>query len=165
MGKPQGRGAWSYGGEQDLGFGAALRTAATIVAEDPVFGWIAYGGEMSRGPNGFEIVPRDGLRRRLHVVQGESRFQAILDRDGFARGKAVLVDASRTGIEFKLENRTGDAHRTPIRITGLAQGAYRIDLDGKTLKTVDIKPGTESVLILPIGKKAESAVAIRKIRG
>jgi hypothetical protein len=165
MGKPQGRGAWSYGGEQDLGFGAALRTAATIVAEDPVFGWIAYGGELSRGANGFGVIPKDGLRRRLHVIQGDSRFHVILDRDGFARGKAVIIDASLAGIEFMLENRMADAHRTPVRITGLAQGSYRVDLDGKTLKTVEIKPGAETVLILPLGKKAESAVAIRKIRG
>ena len=89
----------------------------------------------------------------------------ILDRDGFARGKAVIVDAASAGIEFSLENRTGDAHRTPLRITGLAQGTYGIDLDGKTLKTVEIKSGAETVLMLPLGKKAESAVAIRQIRG
>jgi len=165
MGKPQGRGAWSYGGEQDLGFGAALRTAAAIVAEDPVFGWIAYGGDLSRSPNGFEVIPKDGLRRRLHIIQGDSRFQAILDRDGFARGKVVFVDSALAGIEFRLENRTGDAHRTPLRITGLAQGTYGIDLDGKTLKTVEVESGAETVLILPLGKKAESAVAIRKLRG
>jgi len=35
------RGAWSYDGEIDLGYCGALRAAATIVADDPLFGMIA----------------------------------------------------------------------------------------------------------------------------
>ena len=42
---PAARGPWPYSGEIDLGYGAALRTAATIVADDPLFGLIAYGGQ------------------------------------------------------------------------------------------------------------------------
>src|SRR5439155_69312 len=33
------RGPWHYDGEIDLGFGGALRMAATIVTRDPIFGW------------------------------------------------------------------------------------------------------------------------------
>ena len=45
--KEMGRGSWWYSGEIDLGFSAALRMAATIVSEDPVFGLFAYGGDLS----------------------------------------------------------------------------------------------------------------------
>jgi hypothetical protein len=38
------RGPWHYDGEIDLGFGGALRSAATVVTRDPIFGWFAYGG-------------------------------------------------------------------------------------------------------------------------
>ena len=41
------RGPWRYDGEIDLGYGGALRMAATIVTRDPVFGWFAYGGAMT----------------------------------------------------------------------------------------------------------------------
>ena len=43
------RGAWHYDGEIDLGYGAGLRMAAAILTNDPVFGWIAYGGTLRKG--------------------------------------------------------------------------------------------------------------------
>ena len=63
------RGPWHYDGEIDLGFGGALRMAATIVTNDPTFGWFAYGGvdDRQRAPRS-SVIPRDGLRRRLDVV-------------------------------------------------------------------------------------------------
>ena len=42
------RGAWFYDGEQDLGHGSAVRMASTILADDPIFGWFAYGGSMTQ---------------------------------------------------------------------------------------------------------------------
>src|SRR5262245_49500487 len=66
------RGPWNYDGEIDLGFGAALRMAATVITRDPTFGWFAYGGVLSdRGAN-VEVIPRDGLRRRVDVVLSDS---------------------------------------------------------------------------------------------
>ena len=62
------RGAWPYDGEIDLGYGAALRMAATVLANDPVFGWIAYGGLLKESRGSLEVIPRDGLRRRFAAV-------------------------------------------------------------------------------------------------
>ncbi|PNB45889.1 hypothetical protein C1X29_28955, partial [Pseudomonas sp. GW456-12-10-14-LB2] len=44
--QPHHRSAWYYACEIDLGFCGALRSAATIVADDPIFGRIAYGGTL-----------------------------------------------------------------------------------------------------------------------
>ena len=48
IGKQMPRGAWYYSAEEDVGYAGALRTHATIVARDPVFGDIAYGGVLTR---------------------------------------------------------------------------------------------------------------------
>src|SRR5215467_2740784 len=50
------RGPWNYDGEIDLGFGAGLRTAATILTDDPLFGWYAYGGTLD-ATGKLSIVP------------------------------------------------------------------------------------------------------------
>ncbi|TRZ90060.1 hypothetical protein D4R89_05085 [bacterium] len=165
MGKIQGRGAWSYGGESDLGFGAALRTAATVITEDPTFGWIAYGGVLSRQPDGFEVIPRDGLRRAIHFVRGGQRLHLLLERDGFAAERPVVMDESLTRIAFSMENRTGDGHQTVIRISGLADGSYQVIFNERRLKALEIKGGKEAVLTLPMEKNAESSVIIRKTNG
>ncbi len=39
-------GAQPYDGEADLGLGAVMRMAATVITDDPLFGWLAYGGEL-----------------------------------------------------------------------------------------------------------------------
>jgi len=62
------RGPWHYDGEIDLGYGAGLRMAATIVADDPLFGLIAYGGTLAATGAHISVVPRDGLRQRFSVV-------------------------------------------------------------------------------------------------
>lgn len=46
--KEIGNGSWGYSGEIDLGFSGALRTPATVISDDPIFGLYAYGGELTR---------------------------------------------------------------------------------------------------------------------
>src|SRR5262249_60395739 len=77
------RGSWYYGCEIDLGYCGALRTAATIVADDPIFGPIAYGGDLAETPEGFAVTPKDGLRQRPPVVRNERPLHPVLDRAGF----------------------------------------------------------------------------------
>ncbi|MCL6641172.1 MAG: UDP-N-acetylglucosamine 2-epimerase (non-hydrolyzing) [Candidatus Rokubacteria bacterium] len=134
--KEQGRGAWFYDGEIDLGYGGALRTAATIVTDDPLFGLFAYGGLVSETHEGISVVPRDGLRKRFHLVRGERRLRLLLDQDGFAAEKPVVVDNSLARLRFILENRTHDAHATTLRIAGLAPGRYDLWLDGWRAATI-----------------------------
>ncbi|NQW04254.1 MAG: hypothetical protein HQ485_09515, partial [Acidobacteria bacterium] len=76
------RGPWHYDGEIDLGFGAALRMAATVVTNDPTFGWIAYGGATTDTGKTLLIRPRDGVRRRLAVV---TQDRALPFADSLAR--------------------------------------------------------------------------------
>jgi hypothetical protein len=76
LGKEQGRGAWWYESEIDLGFSGALRTAATIVSDDPIFGLIAYGGDLERDGRSNRVIPKDGLRARFHIVRGAQRFHS-----------------------------------------------------------------------------------------
>ncbi len=62
--------------------------------DDPLFGFMAYGGTLaSTGPQ-ISVVPRDGLRQRFAVVglgggavsSHVGVFRLELDRDGFAAG-------------------------------------------------------------------------------
>ncbi|MEX2527352.1 MAG: DUF5695 domain-containing protein [Gemmatimonadota bacterium] len=141
--KDEARGAWRYDGEADLGLGAVTRTAATVLANDPVFGWVAYGGELSRGDPGsggteprhatteptlptpqppqidqgpLAVIPRDGVRTRFWWVDGEDRWGLELERDGWARESPIVVGPGGSRVEARLENRTGTSHTTWLRI-------------------------------------------------
>ena len=142
-----GRGSWPYDGEIELGYGAALRTAATIVADDPLFGWFAYGGRLEVTDGEFRVWPRDGLRQRLHFVSRGERLHLLLERDGFAADQPITVshaffdpsEAPRQGsrIGFGLENRSGDRHETTLRLGGLKPGRYVVRVDGEGIGNID----------------------------
>jgi hypothetical protein len=140
------RGPWHYDGEIDLGFGGALRMAATIVTNDPTFGWIAYGGAITNvGPNfgsgsALAINPRDGLRRRFHALIQDpslpfrdslSRLKIELDRDGFDAKSDIVLDKSLKSVSFTIENRTGGAHTTSIKLALPVNARYTLTVDGQ----------------------------------
>jgi hypothetical protein len=134
MGTDVPRGPWHYDGEIDLGFGGALRAAATVVTEDPIFGWIAYGGVLEEAGGRLSVIPRDGLRQRLAVVLTDPRllrFKLELDRDGFQPDSRVGIDKQLKKITFKLENRTGDRHTTLLKLSCHPAADYEVFQDGK----------------------------------
>jgi hypothetical protein len=156
--KSQGRGAWCYDGEIELGYGSALRSAATIVADDPLFGLIAYGGKLIEGDDGFDVTPCDELRKRLHVIDDANRVHIELDRDGFKSGVPVHVSGDRRRVAFTLENRTGDEHSVLLRLAGLPLGNYQITLDDVPETNLIIKDDRLTTIELPIPCEGASVV-------
>ena len=144
MGTEVPRGPWHYDGEIDLGFGGALRTAATVVTRDPIFDWIAYGGVLKQQGDILSVVPRDGLRQRLAVILPEprvpwpntQRFKIELDRDGFIPVLPIVLDKQLNNISFTLENRTQDQHVTGLRFSVHPSVEYDVLQDGQKLALI-----------------------------
>ena len=133
------RGPWHYDGEIDLGYGGALRAAATIVADDPLFGEIAYGGALTAGKDGLAVVPRDGVRQRFSAVMGSAqnrRLRIALDRDGFLAGEPIRLDRALNRISFAIENRTGDRHRTGLDLFLPGRANYTVRANGRRVRLV-----------------------------
>lgn len=163
IGKQMARGAWYYSAEADVGFCGALRTHATIVTRDPVFGEFAYGGVLARLKDAVSVIPRDGLRVRFHVVRGEQRLHLELDHDGFAKERPVVVSDGLDRVEFEIENRTGGAHETGLSIAGLPEGGYRVTVDGRPAGTVN-GGSHRTVVRLAVSAASSARVAIVRDR-
>ncbi|HWR36810.1 MAG TPA: DUF5695 domain-containing protein [Clostridia bacterium] len=139
MGADVPRGPWHYDGEIDLGFAGALRMASTVLTHDPVFGWTAYGAELSEKGETFTIMPRDGLRQRFAAVlpdaklpfAGVRRFKLEVDRDGFSATQPMITDRKFDKLLFTLDNRTQDAHSTLIRVSFPPGEHYELTQDGQ----------------------------------
>jgi hypothetical protein len=151
FGKQQPRGAWQYSGEIDLGFGAALRTAATIVADDPLLGLVAYGGQLRKTGRQIEVIPEDGLRRRFHIVGARQRFHLLLDRDRFVPDQPIRFDDALGEISFVLENHA-PGHKTEMSVSG----SYEVFVDGRTVGKVE-----KGRAILPLGAKKQVRVVLK----
>ena len=161
IGKQMARGAWYYSAEEDVGYCAAIRTHATIVANDPVFGEIAYGGLLTRNNDLVSVIPRDGLRVRFHVVRDKQRLHIELERDGFAREQPVVLSDALDRIAFTLENRTGEAHETGMWIEGLPVGTFALVVNGKRIASVNGGPG-KTRIALPVDRDAITRVEVRR---
>ncbi len=159
--KPQGRGVWAYDGEIDLGFGGATRSAATIVTDDPVFGLVAYGGDLSLKGDEMHVLPKDGLRTRFSSRVKDNNFDLELIRDGFEKDVAVVVSPAGKMLEFSLENRSNDAHEVFLKIKGLV-GNYRVSINGRNFNTQALmKSG--STLSVPFTAAHRMRIRLEKI--
>jgi len=160
FGKEQPRGAWQYSGEIDLGFGAALRSTAVIVANDPIFGRIAYGGALLRSSGESCVIPQDGVGRRFHLLDGRHRIHLALDRDGFAAEKPICFDENLQRLTFVLENRQPQPampHTIEMTISGLP-AAYEVTADGISLPRI---PAAGGSVPLPIAEQSTMVNLVR----
>jgi hypothetical protein len=162
IGKQMARGAWYYSAEEDVGYCGALRTHATIVARDPIFGEIAYGGLLTRQGTSVRVIPRDGLRVRFHVIRNDQRLHMVLDHDGYAKEQPIVVDDGLARIQFTLENRTGGEHQSGLRISGLPAGEYAVAVGGRTVATMRGGATQENSVALPVSAAATVQVTIAR---
>jgi len=164
IGKQMARGAWYYSAEEDVGYVGALRTHATIVTRDPIFGEFAYGAELTRRGDSVSVIPRDGLRTRFYVVRDQQRLFMELTHDGFAKEQRVVVNDALGKIQFTLENRVKSAHVAQLEIRGLPAGNYAAAIDGKAIQ-FQIQGKKEGRTIdLPVGAAATAKISIERSR-
>ena len=115
IGKDEDRGAWRYDGEADLGNGAAMRMAATILVDDPLFGIVCYGGQLQHA-KGYQIHPRDGVSARFAIVSDPVRVNFEMESDGFSSLYPIKVAKDLKTIELLVENRYDHPHPTKLYI-------------------------------------------------
>lgn len=159
--KEMGHGPWWYSGEIDLGFSGALRTAATVISDDPIFGLYAYGGELKQKGGTIEVIPRDGPRDRFAVVRGDMRFEMQLDRDGFANEQPIALNDSLRRISFTMENRSHDQHKTMLTMSGLRPGPYHVWIGKNVALALVAKVNEEMQVVLDV-PSAGSIVTITR---
>lgn len=126
LGQPHHRGPWYYSSETDLGYCGALRTAATIVADDPVFGRFCFGGEMREEKASLHIIPRDGVRRRLHLRTAGQQIDFELTGARFAREQRIEWSPDKQRFLFMLETETTGNGEVQFLVVGLPAHGYKI---------------------------------------
>jgi len=118
------RGAWPVCGEADHGLVAGIEAARSVLFDDPLFGLIALGGEVTQTNALIGVIPRDGVRQRFHAVLGGRRLHLALDRDGFAAEQPIQVSRVLDRLAFTLESRAPAPHEVTLAIEGLPPGQY-----------------------------------------
>jgi len=162
MRKDVARGPWFYDGEIDHGLAGGINAACTVVVDDPLFGMFAYGGSLTTKGDLIQVVSRDGLGQRFHVITDEVRFHMILDRDGFAKDVPIVFDDSLATLDFSLENRSGNSHTTEIALMGLPKGMCHVWVDGEKIDTIRVESESEAVARIPVSAGSSATAVLLK---
>ena len=154
------RGAWPVCGEVDHGLVAGIEAASTVVFDDPLFGLIAFGGEVTQTNQAIAVIPRDGVRQRLHAVIGGRRLHLALDRDGFAAGQPLRLTPTLDRFAFMLESRAPAPHAVTLTIEGLPPGRYSATV-GAVVRPFLVEEGRMARIELPLASNQPASVQIQ----
>ena len=144
LGQPHHRGAWGFSCEIDLGYCGALRTAATVLADDPIFGRLCFGGEWQRTAAGIEVTPKDGVRRRFHAMLDGGKLHLNLSSDRFVASRPIVLQEDLSELRFSLESDNPATHVVKLSVSGLPSGEYTVGDGSKPIATLSVKDGIES---------------------
>ena len=150
-----GRGSWFFASEIDLGYCGALRSAATILADDPIFGRFCFGGDWRAHHDLIEIFPKDGLRRRFHAMLNNGQLHFVSDTDRFPSDQPIVLKEDLSEMRFQLESDNPAPHVAQIHFSAPA-GTYTVRDRQKVIAEVQLTGnGNEALLALPMNDGAK----------
>ncbi|MBZ5705220.1 MAG: hypothetical protein LAN63_07690, partial [Acidobacteriia bacterium] len=149
-GQPMHRGAWYYSAEQNLGFCGALRMAATILTDDPIFGRFCYGGAWSQAGGTNQIVPLDGARRQFHAMFNTGNLHLVLANDRFAAAQPIVLLSDLSQVGFQIESEYTAAHSVTLHFTASTAATYTFSSIHGVITTLSLQAGQEGVVNLPM---------------
>ena len=155
-GQPMHRGPWYYSAEENLGFCGAIRSGATILADDPIFGRFCYGGISSNAVANIIITPLDGVRQRFHAMLGNGEMHLVLDNDNFAATQSLVLATNLSQITFTVETGNPTEHVAQLHFSTSVAGNYALADQTGTISTLTLQAGTEVVLNLPFESGVET---------
>ena len=144
------RGPWYYSAEENLGFCGAIRAAATVLADDPIFGRFCYGGTWQQTTTNIQVIPLDGVRRRFHAMLNNGNCHLIIDTDRFADSQSIVLQPDLSSITFTLETGNINYHTAALHLTVSMGGAYTVNGPSGTVAALHLQPGAETIVELPI---------------
>lgn len=150
LGQPHHRGSWNFACEIDLGYCGALRTATTILADDPIFGRFCFGGDWRTTKDGIEVIPKDGLRKRFVAVVNERKRFLSLDTGRFAAGQPIIVHPDLSAVSVALESDNPGRHFLVLRISGFESRVVTVSSGAKVLGEYSVTPQEDTVVKLPM---------------
>jgi len=102
------------------------------VADDDIFGTYCFGGEMHSAKGALQIVPKDGVRRRLNLRTAGQNVDVELIGARFAKGHAIEWHADGKRLVVPVETESTASGKISLSVKGLSAGSYKATYGGKS---------------------------------
>ena len=146
--QPHSGGSWYYSCEIDLGFCGGVRGASCIVAEDPLFGRIGYGAELSKKDNIWTVKRSDAAGKEFHYLSNDKRLHVVLDHGTLAKTAAKYNENDHSlTLYFDTQKSalTGTVTISMLHMVGTLEDGTML---GNNTVQYPLKDGQESIKIL-----------------
>ena len=134
-----------------------MRSAATILADDPIFGRFCFGGAMQTNGSTMEIVPLDGIRRRFHALLTNGTLHVMLDADRFASNQPIVLNSDLSGITVQIESDNPGGHVVPLHLSASVTESYTIMANAVVVALGTLTAGQDAIIQLPVQANANLA--------
>lgn len=146
--QPHSGGSWYYSCEIDLGFCGGVRGASCIVAEDPLFGRIGYGADLSKKDNIWTVKRSDAAGKEFHYLSNDKRLHVVLDHGTLAKTAAKYNESDHSlTLYFDTQKSalTGTVTISMLHMVGTLEDGTML---GSNTVQYPLKYGQESIKIL-----------------
>lgn len=146
--QPHSGGSWYYSCEIDLGFCGGVRGASCIVAEDPLFGRIGYGADLSKKDNIWTVKRSDAAGKEFHYLANDKRLHVVLDHGTLAKTAAKYNESDHSlTLYFDTQKSalTGTVTISMLHMVGTLEDGTML---GSNTVQYPLKDGQESIKIL-----------------
>ena len=127
-----------------------MRGAATILADDPIFGRFCYGGLYTNASDGIEITPLDGVRRQFHAMLTNGITHLVLQNDRFSGANPIVLHSDLSQISFNIESENSAAHNVTLLLTAPVTATYTLSGMNGTINTYALQAGQQATVTLPM---------------
>lgn len=148
--QPHTSGAWYYSCEIDLGYCGAIRGASMVLADDPIFGLIAYGGALQQEDLWMKLFCEDGIGRRFHVVRKQGKFHLSIDRARIAKKEPIRIrqDYSEYDIVIDTAGRKREGNYFTLTLEQNEENSYLLFVDGQKTAVIQRNEKLEQKVII-----------------
>ncbi len=138
-----------YSGDYGMGFYGHAVTAATYLVNDPTFGWLGFGGNVTQAGDTVTITPKDGARSRLFIAPAGQWITLDAGRIASATWnpatKAIALtldpaDATTPTARIRVEGTLAGTPARTVRGGTMERGAYSVPLSTQP-RTVELVAG------------------------
>ena len=131
-----------------------MRAAATVVADDPIFGRFCFGGALQTNESVLDVVPLDGIRRRFHALLANGALHVMLDADRFASNQSIALNSDLSGITLQIESDNPGAHVVPLHLSVSVAVPFTITANSVEVASGMLPAGQDTIIQLPVQANA-----------
>ena len=137
-----------YSGDYGMGFFGHAYATATYLVNDPVFGWLGFGGNVSDNGGTIRIEPKDSARTRLFIAPaglwltldaGKIEAADYVPSTGKVTLHLAAADAHTPAARLSIQTTTAGARPYAPAVGTLERGLYTLPLSSQPT-VVELSP-------------------------